>query len=160
MKQILEVIDLVANKYLDKINILLNKDMLTLEYLYTINCEEDVYQTMQITEFDDKLSVKFYPEKINKIISVNELEDIFEILEKQIHIKKYQNEELDFIKNKYKAGTKIKLIKMYNLCAKKPENIGVVKNINDIGQIQIMWNDNSCSFLNVDIDKFEIIERG
>lgn len=98
MQQLVNVIKLVAEKYNDKLNCILSKDMLILEYLYNINNELDVYKSMEITEFENKLNIEFIPERTNKIIRLEELEDIFEILEKQICKKEHSSSEIHAIK--------------------------------------------------------------
>lgn len=157
MKKIKEVINLVIDKYLDIVNILLCKDMLTLEYLYYVNEEQDAYKTIQITEFDDKLSIKIYPDKTTKIITVNDLEDIFDILSKQICKKEHTSEEVKLIKNLYKSGTKIELIKMYDLYAPPQGTTGIVKGVDDKGQIQVDWDNESSLTLVYGSDKFRIL---
>lgn len=157
MKKIKEVINLVIDKYLDIVNILLCKDMLTLEYLYYVNEEPDIYKTIQITEIDDKLSLKIYPDKTTKIITVNDLEDIFDILSKQICKKEHTSEEVKIIKNLYKRGTKIELIKMYDLYAPLHNAIGTVKGVDDKGQIQVDWDNGSSLSLVYGLDKFRVL---
>lgn len=157
MEKIKEVINLVIDKYLDTVNILLCKDMLTLEYLYYVNEEPDIYKTIQITEIDDKLSIKIYPDNTTKIITLNELEDIFDILSKQICKKEHTTEEVKLIKNLYKRGTKIELIKMYDLYAPPNNTRGIVKGVDDKGQIQVEWNNGSSLALLYGLDKFRVL---
>ncbi len=84
-QMLINVIKLVADKYLDKVNVILNKDMLSLEYLYTINDELDVYKIIQVKEYDtDKLKIKIYPEKEIKVITLPELEKLFAIIQNEI----------------------------------------------------------------------------
>ncbi len=61
------------------------------------------------------------------------------------------------IKKKYKKGTKIKLIKMYDIQAVPPNTIGIVDHIDDIGTIHINWENGSSLGLIEDKDEFEII---
>lgn len=157
MEKIKEVINLVIDKYLDTVNILLCKDMLTLEYLYYVNEEPDIYKTIQITEIDDKLSIKIYPDNKTKIITLNELEDIFDILSKQICKKEHTTEEVKLIKNLYKSGTKIELIKMYDLYAPPQGTTGIVKGVDDKGQIQVNWDNGSSPSLVYGLDKFRVL---
>lgn len=98
MEQLIEVIKLIAIKYIDTINIILEKDLITLEYLYYINNEKDVYKTMQIRSFDGKLKITYIPEYITKIINLEELEEIILILKKQSEIKEFTSEEIEQIK--------------------------------------------------------------
>lgn len=99
MQQLIKVILLVIEKYRDKMNVIISGDTLTLEYLHYINGEQDVFKTIEVTEFEDRLSVKYIPERITKLINLNELEEIFEILERQVNHKKYCREEVKSKKN-------------------------------------------------------------
>ena len=159
MQKLIEVIELVASKYLDEVQLILNKDMLILEYMYIIGNELDVYKTIEVREFNGKLSIKIYQDKITKVITVEELEDIFEICHKNSIKRKHSNAEIKIIKDTYSIGSKIRLRKMYNFQAPPPNTIGTVTNINDIGQIQITLEDGNISVLNVGVDDFEIIEN-
>ena len=84
MQSNVELIKLVINKYLDKIQLIINNDMVVLEYMHTINGERDVYKTIEVTELEDKYCLRFYPEATTKIITLDEFQDIFDILDKQI----------------------------------------------------------------------------
>lgn len=160
MGQLIKVILLVAEKYRYKINVIISGDMLTLEYLYYINDEQDVYKTIQVTQFEDKISIKFIPEKITRIIEVNELEEIFNILEKQINHRVHSEEEIKAIKEKYIPGTELELIKIYDYINSVPAGAtGVVTNVDDIGTIHVTWDNGSTLGLVVGIDKFKIINR-
>lgn len=61
------------------------------------------------------------------------------------------------IKKKYKKGTKIKLIKMYDIQAVPPNTIGIVDHVDDIGTLHINWENGSSLGLIEDKDEFEII---
>ena len=85
MQRLINVIKLVADKYLDKVNVILNKDMLSLEYLYNINDETDVYKIIQVTEYNkDKLKIKTYPGNETRIITFKELEELFTTIQNEI----------------------------------------------------------------------------
>lgn len=84
MRRLIDVIMLVAEKYLDKLNVIISGNTLIMEYLYYINGEQDVYKTFEVTEFEDKLAVKFIPERVTRIMTLNELEDVFCIPERQV----------------------------------------------------------------------------
>jgi hypothetical protein len=83
MEKIMKVVNLVVEKYIDTITLIIEKDLLTIEYLYFINGEQDVYKTLQVIEENNKLKLKFLPERNEKIVELNDLENIFEILKKQ-----------------------------------------------------------------------------
>ena len=95
MKQIIDVIKLITDKYLDKVNVVLNKDMLSLEYLYDINREQDVFKIVQITENANKLYAKIYPSTTSSVITINDLEDIFAGFEKELSINKSKKQVAD-----------------------------------------------------------------
>lgn len=161
MEQLIKVILLVVKKYKNKINVIISGDMLTLEYLYYINGEQDVFKTIEVTEIEDKLSVRFIPERITKLINLNELEEIFEILEKQINHRKSSRDKIKSIKEKYVVGTKLELIKMYDyINSVKTGTTGVVTNVDDTGTIHVVWDNGSTLGLVVGIDEFKIVEKG
>lgn len=158
MKNNVELIKLVINNYLDKIQLIINQDMVVLEYMYIINNEKDVYKTIEVTELEDKYCLKFYPEATTKIITLDEFSDIFDILDKQITKRRLSAEEVKEIENKYKPGLKVKLIKMYDLYAPPTGTIGTIKGVDSVGNILVNWeNGSSLSLISI-IDKFEIIE--
>ena len=158
MKNNVELIKLVINSYLDKIQLIINNDMVVLEYMYIIDGERDVYKTIEVTEFEDKYCLKFYPEATTKIITLDEFQDIFDILDKQISKRRLSPEEVKEIENKYRPGQKVKLIKMYDLYAPPTGTIGIIKGVDRVGNILVKWeNGSSLSLISI-IDKFEIIE--
>ena len=158
MKNNVELIKLVINSYLDKIQLIINNDMVVLEYMYIIDGERDVYKTIEVTEFEDKYCLKFYPEATTKIITLDEFQNIFEILDKQISKRRLSPEEVKEIENKYRPGLKVKLIKMYDLYAPPTGTIGIIKGVDSVGNILVKWeNGSSLSLISI-IDKFEIIE--
>lgn len=158
MKNNVELIKLVINSYLDKIQLIINNDMVVLEYMYIIDGERDVYKTIEVTELEDKYCLKFYPENTTKIVTLDEFPDIFEILDKQISKRRLLPEEVKEIENKYRPGLKVKLIKMYDLYAPPARTIGIIKGVDSVGNILVNWeNGSSLSLISV-IDEFEIIE--
>lgn len=157
MQKLIEVIKLVATKYKDEVNVILSGDMLTLEYMYLINDELDVYKTIQETEFEDKLSIKIYPEKTTKVITIDELEDIFLILNKQICRKDHTLDEIKIIKEKYVSGTRIELLKMYDLFSPPPKTTGTIIGVDDTGHIMMKWDNSSTLSLVIGTDLFRVI---
>ena len=153
------VIKRIRNKYSQVINIILCENEMTLEYLYTINEEKDCFQLMKIKKFDDRLSVKFIPQNINKIVNIQGIEDIFEMLHKQSTNRNHTAEEIKAIKEKYQEGTIIRLIKMYDLQPLDAGTVGTVTRVDDLGQIHMHWENSSTLALNVDIDEFEILNK-
>lgn len=157
---IADVIELVRNDYSDDIDMLIHRETLTLEYMHLINNERDCYQLMNIKEFENKLSLEYVPQHITRIIDIDELEDIFEMLHRQSTHKPLTQEEIKVIKDKYVKGTKIKLLKMYDPFTPPPsETTGIVDFVDDIGQIHINWNNGSTLALVPDLDEFEVLEE-
>lgn len=156
---IADVIELVRTKYQDNVDFNYSGEVLTLEYMYLLNNERDCYQLIEVTEFEDKLKIEFLTQHITKIIEINELEDIFEMLHRQSTHKSLTQEEIQVVKDKYIKGTKIKLIKMYDPFSPPPSNtIGIVEFVDDVGQIHINWNNGSTLALVPDLDEFEVLE--
>ena len=158
MQKLIEVIKFIVDKYLSTVNVIISENMLTLEYLYYINGEQDVYKTMQVTESNKELNIKFIPEKVTRKIEVSDLNDIFEILNKQVHTQKFTREEIQKIKNKYKEGMKIELEKMYDLFAPPNGTKGTIRGVDDEGHILISWDTGSSLNLIEGTDKFRIIK--
>lgn len=158
---IADVIELVRTKYQDNVDFNYSGEVLTLEYMYLLNNERDCYQIIEVTEFEDKLKIEFLTQHITRIIDIDDLEDIFEMLHRQSTHKLLSKEEIKVIKQKYVKGTRIKLNKMYDPFTPPPSNtIGIVDFVDDAGQIHISWNNGSSLALVVGIDDFEIIETG
>lgn len=158
MQKLIEIIKFIADKYLNTVNVIITENMLILEYLYYINGEQDVYKTMQVTETNKELNIKFIPEKVTRKIEVSDLDDIFEILDKQVHTQKFTREEIQKIKNKYKEGMKIELEKMYDLFAPPNGTKGTIRGVDDEGHILISWDTGSSLNLIEGTDKFRIIK--
>lgn len=156
---IANVIELVRSDYSEVIGLNLFENILTLEYMYFVNDERDCYQIIEVTEFEDKLKIEFLTQHITKIIDIEELEDIFEMLHRQSTHKPLTQEEIKVIKDKYVKGTKIKLLKMYDPFTSIPsQELGIVDFVDDIGQIHIIWNNGSSLALVPNVDEFEILE--
>lgn len=158
MKLLIEVILKVADKYMDRVNLIISGNSLTLEYLYNRSGEQDVYKTLTITEFEGKLKVRVSPDRLEGIIDVSELDDVILTLDKQSKSKNHTQEEIKYIREKYVAGTKIELVKMYDLINPVPEGTrGIVQYVDDIGTIHINWETGSTLGLVIGIDEFKII---
>ena len=158
MQQLIEVIKLIADKYIEHVNLIITKDNLILEYFIFREEERDLYKTLEIEEFEDKLKVVFFPERITRLTNLKEIEDIIETLEKQSKVKTFSKTEVDYIKQKYPVGTKVKLIKMYDLFSTIPTGTeGTIERIDDIGTLHIKWNNGSELGLVIGTDEFEVI---
>lgn len=159
MELLIEVVKKVADKYMDRVNLILAENSLTLEYLYNRSGEMDLYKTLTITEFEGKLKIRISPDRLEGIIDISELDDVILTLDKQSQTKEHTQEEIKYIKEKYVTGTKIELIKMYDLIAPVLAGTkGVVEFVDDIGTIHIKWETGSSLGLTVGIDEFKILE--
>lgn len=138
MKLLIEVVKKVADKYMDRVNLIISGNSLTLEYLYNRNGIKDLYKTLTITEFEGKLKVRVSPDRLEGTIDVSELDDIILTLDKQSNTKNHTQEEIQNIKEKYVAGTKVELVKMYDLTNPVPTGTkGIVDFVDDIGTVHI-----------------------
>lgn len=156
MNNLIKVMKMINEKY-SNIDFIFLKGNLKLSYF--IN-EEDksLYKTLDIEEYKDKLKVLILPDKIIKIVDVDELEDIFNILKVQCNNINKTKEEIKLIKNKYVKGTKIELIKMYDLQAPSSKTIGIVEGVDDLGHILVKWDNGSSLSLVENVDEFIILE--
>ena len=159
MERLVEVIKLIANKYMKKIDLILSENILTLEYLTYKHGEKDVYKTLQVEEFEGKLKIIFIPERMDIITDIAGLEHIIAILDKQCNAKEYTQKEIEYIKQKYPIGTKVKLIKMYDMQEVPVGTKGIIEFIDDIGTLHNKWKNGSTLGLVVGVDEFEIIEE-
>lgn len=159
MQQLVEVIKVIANKYMKKIDLILSENILTLEYLTYKYGEKDVYKTLQVEEIENKLKITILPDKITRVTDIKGLEDIILILDKQSKGRNFTQEEVEYIKHKYTIGTKIKLIKMYDLLSTIPSGTaGVIESVDDRGTLHINWDNGSTLGLVIGTDEFEVIE--
>ena len=120
---------------------------------------KEIYKKILVEEENNKLKIVIFPERIKKLVDINELEDIITILEKQSKIIKYTPEEINEIKRTYPRKTRIKLIKMYDLYAPKPGTKGIVERVDDEGKIQICWESGSSLSLIPKLDEFVICDN-
>ena len=63
----------------------------------------------------------------------------------------------DGIKEKYIEGTKIELIKMYDIQAPLPKTRGFIESVDDKGTLHIRWENGSSLGLVVGVDEFKVI---
>lgn len=153
-----EAIKFVSNKYKHNTNILLANEELTIEYLVCRHYEQAVYKTINVEEFENMLKITILPERIVRIVDINGLAETLLIIEKLSKSRNFSEEEIKFIKDKYKPGQKIQLIKMYDFQAPQSNTIGIIDHIDSAGQIHINWESGSTLSLNVMIDEFNVIE--
>ena len=158
MQQLIEVITLIANNYMHKIDLNLVQNTLTLEYFIYRENEKDIYKTLQIDEIENKLKITILPDRITRVTDLKGLEDIILILDKQSQCRNYTPEEVEYIKQKYIVGTKVKLIKMYDLLSTIPTGTeGIIDKVDDQGTLQVSWDNGSSLGLVIDTDEFEVI---
>ena len=143
MKQLNKVRKIIADKYMDNINLIIANNYLTLEYMIERDGKKDLYKTIKIEEFVDKLKITIYPEKIEKLIDVEEIEGIITILEKQSKKQQHSKEEIKSIRQKYISGMNIELIKMYDFQAPPTRTKGIIDFIDDEGTIHVKWENKS-----------------
>ena len=159
MENLLEVIKIIVPKYIENFNIIVTKDELTLEYLQYINGEKDVYTSLTVEEFEDKFKVTFMLEKIIRIVDLKELKEIIIAMQKQRQTKQFSQAEVKALKEKYKTGAKVELIKMYDTFNNVPEGTrGIIKGVDDLGTIQVSWENGTTLGLIVGVDEFKIIQ--
>ena len=114
-----------------------------------------VFKTLNIRRHKNNFKVVIEPNNITKVIKPEELEDLIVSIEKQ---KTEVKQDVAEIKNKYKAGMKIRLIKMYDYIAPIPPlTTGIIEHIDDIGTLHVIWENGRNLGLVVGIDEFEII---
>ena len=161
MKQLIEVIQIVADKYKDNVNLIITNKHLTLEYLIIKDDgEKDMYKTLRIEEFEDKLKVTLFPEKKVMLIDVPEIENIIITLSKQSKPIYYSSVEVKYIKKKYSKGTRLELLKMYDLLSEvPPHSIGTVDHVDDMGHLHMNWNNGETTSLVVGVDEFKILKE-
>ena len=61
------------------------------------------------------------------------------------------------LRKKYKEGTKVRLIYMNDVYPQKPGTIGIVSNVDDLGNIHVNWETGSTLALIPYVDKFELV---
>ena len=114
-----------------------------------------VYKTLTIRRHKNNFKVIIQPNNITKIIKPEELEDLIVSIEKQ---KTEVKQDVAEIKNKYKEGMKVKLIKMYDYIEPIPPlTTGIIEHIDDIGTLHVIWEGGKRLGLVVGIDEFKII---
>lgn len=157
MEQLMGVIKLISEKYVGNIVMILDEKSLTLEYSHYRKEIKSLCEVLYIEEFENKLKVKSLFGRINEITDLKGLEEIILTLQKQSVIKDLSDEEVIKIKEKYITGTKIELIKMYDLQELQTGTKGTVNFVDDMGTIHMKWENGSTLGLIDGLDEFKII---
>jgi len=147
-------------KYKDIASIIRHEDFIVLTFLTAENGIKDIYKMVFIKEVEGKLKITVYPEKLERVIEVLALDDIILTIQKQSKPINHTQEEVQQIKEKYVAGTKIELIKMYDLLAPVEAGTkGIVEQVNDFGNLSIKWENGRTLSLVVGVDEFKVLEN-
>ncbi len=145
-------------KYKDIAAIIRYDDFILLTFLTVGNGIKDIYKMLFIKELEGKLEITVYPEKMERIIEVSELDNIIITIQKQSNPIKHTEKEVQEIKEKYVAGTKIELIKMYDLLAPVEAGTkGIIEKVDEQGTLYVKWENGRTLHLIVGIDEFKII---
>jgi len=147
-------------KYKDIASIIRHKDFIVLTFLTAENGIKDIYKMVFIKELEGKLNITVYPENMERVIEVSALDDIILTIQKQSKPINHTQEEVQQIKEKYVAGTKIELIKMYDLLAPVEAGTkGIVERVDDIGNLSIDWENGRTLSLVIGVDEFKVLEN-
>ena len=152
MEQLVEVIKKVIEKY-PNIKLEIEENKIRLRFYI----KDILYKELEITQEKDKLKVLILDDNITKITDLSELEELILILYKQSNAKEYTKEEVEQIKQQYVAGTKIELIKMYDLQALPAGTKGFIDFVDDLGTLHMIWENKSTIGLVVGVDEFKVI---
>lgn len=103
----------IDKKY-KNINLKIYKEKLILE-IYQDNKQKDLNKKLEIEKQQNKLKVVILPDKITKIINIKDFEELIYIINNQKQVGTSNQKEVKLLRQKYKPGTRIELIKMYDL---------------------------------------------
>lgn len=73
MKSLMKVVELIADKYINKCDVIVDEGIITVEFKDNVG---NIYKTIQVTEFNARLKVKFIPEGTTNIVNFEQLDDI------------------------------------------------------------------------------------
>ena len=147
----------ICKKYKNT-NLQMHKEELILE-IYKNNKQKNLYKILEIEKQQDKLKVVILPNKITKIIDIKDFEELIYIINSQKQVGIQNQKEVKLLRQKYKPGTKVQLIKMYDYISPVSSGtIGSVDFIDDIGNIHMKWENGSRLSLIAGLDEFKILE--
>lgn len=160
MDLLTKIAEEIRIKYRDIASIIRHDDLIVLTFLTVGNGIKDIYKTVFIKELDGKLDITVYPERMERVIEVSKLDDLILTIQKQRKLIKHSQEEVEQIKEQYVAGTKIELIKMYDLLAPVETGTkGIVEKVDDRGTLYVKWENGRTLHLLVGLDEFKILEN-
>lgn len=137
---------------------IINNDTIILKFYKYIEGEKTLYKTLEIKELDKKYDVLILPNNIKKIMNFKQFRDIIISLEKECNQKEKTQAEIEEIKKKYPKGTRIELIKMNDYLDPVPDGTkGVVRYVNDYGDIEMKWEIKRSLPIIVGLDEFKVI---
>lgn len=67
--------------------------------------------------------------------------------------------EINSLKKIYKPGLKVKLVKMEDSQAPKPGEFGIIKGVDDGGDVLVEWENGSSLKVILDVDIIELISE-
>ena len=160
MERLTELEANIRIKYKDIACIIKHDDFILLTFFKVENGIKDIYKMVFIKELEGKLNITVYPENMERVIEVSALDDIILTIQKQSKPINHTQEEVQQIKEKYVAGTKIELIKMYDLLAPVEAGTkGIVEQVNDFGNLSIKWENGRTLSLVIGVDEFKVLEN-
>lgn len=155
MKQLIETIKHIAEKY-QNIDTEIDKDIIRLKF-YIEGIE---YQTVEIAEGENgKLDVTILLDATKSIMVLDEVKELILILNKHTTLKTHTAEEVKEIKQKYKVGSYIEIIKLYDYDIDVPTGIrAVIEYIDELGNLHIICDNGKRVVIVIEIDEFKMIE--
>lgn len=140
-----------------------NADILILEIFETFIGTDFIDNSLDLLQI---LETKDYKEILEELKNIQK--NIFKTITNKYSIyekKGYKNIVDGYIlrvesilnKEKYVAGAKVELIKMYDANAVPPGTKGIIDFIDDIGTLHMIWENGSSLGLVVGVDEFKII---
>lgn len=155
MKQLIETIKHIAEKY-QNIDTEIDKDIIRLKFYI----EGIDYQTVEIAEGKNgKLEVTILLDATKSIMVLDEVKELILILNKHTTLKERTTEEVKGIKQKYKVGSYIEIIRLYDYDIDVPTGTrAIIKHIDDMGTLHVICENGTKVDIVVGIDQFKVIE--